>query len=229
MPRKKIRLTPETITNPDEQRASAISSTPEVIEPFAEQANVESRSRTTKTRLSIPFDEHGSVDTQSCSQNTVTKLRAILNDQKLREQLGLASIPPEIVFSEEDVSMILDLMGGIEGQIFAWVGKVDPDIAIKYAIWQPNEKAVIMKPAQAVLAKNVASLAWFLRWRDEIALGLLMVTITRAKYQGAKMEMQLRREGKIPPMAQPGVQPPVKPEQPTDGQQFVAEGEKIVQ
>jgi hypothetical protein len=231
MAKRKVRLTPEesssvevpsTIqseTSPSEPVREAGS---EERQPFAEAGTEGRRGRVLKQKMTVPLQEDGTPDIASCKAETLAQLRALLVDPKVREQLGIAGIPADQLFSEQDISTLLDILGGIEGQIFVFLGKLDQDIAVKYAQFQPHEKQMIIPPMRNVLGKHAASLGWFLSYRDEIALTLLFVSLTRAKYAGAKQEQQMRKDGLIPPMADK-VAPIVETEQKTNGQEFVVD------
>ena len=228
MARKKVKLSPEETSA---VAAASPSPAPSETQPFAEQ-DVSSASvgRRTKPRFSVPLTEDGAIDLEACRQEQLAKLRALLSDPRTVEAMGLKAPLPDEIFSDEDIFVLLDLIGGIEGIMFTLVGKIDSDIATRHAIWQPNEKAVILKPAKAVLAKNAGSLGFFLRWRDEITLSLLFVAITRAKFQGAKHEQGLRAAGLIPPapQTQPQTTPASEPEK-TNGKEFLADEKSPVQ
>lgn len=226
MPRKKIRLStqesaaippsPSPSSEPIENASAAAPSSASAAPPFEEQ---ETRGRGPgKPRLVITLTEEGEPDLAQCKAEMIAKLRAMMVDPKVREQLGIAGLNPDTVISEEDIGQLLDLVGAVEGGIFGWLGKIDADIAHRWAAWTPEQKAMIAPPAKRVIAKHAAALMWFLQWRDEVALAMLFITITRAKFQMAKVEMQMRRDG-----THPAQQPAPQPEPgPAPGQEFLA-------
>jgi len=233
--RKKIKLSPveeqaiETpVSSPSASEPGAdVSSEPAPV-PFSEPEIVDGRrERQAKNRVSIPLTSDGKIDYEACKADMLAKLRSLVADPATAQALGLTPQQAAEIITEEDINQLLDLLGGVEGLIFAKLGNIDADIAAKHAYYTPDQKKLLAKPAQNVIAKHAGSLGWYLRWRDEIALTLLMIALTRAKYQGAKVEMQMRKDGLIPPMAQPQQpQRPAEP-QPTNGQEFVSGAETI--
>ena len=232
MAKRKIKLSPveeqaiEAPLSPIAAESGADTSPNEAAPvPFSEPEILPGKRGQGKNRVTVPLTDDGKIDYEACKADMLAKLRGLVSDPETAQALGLTPKQAAEIITEEDVYQLLDLLGGIEGLIFAKLGNIDADIAAKHAYWTPEQKKLIGKPAQNVVAKHAGSLGWYLRWRDEIALSLLMIAITRAKYQGAKIEMQQRRDGIIPPMAQPQAQQ--APAQPTDGREFVSGAEEI--
>lgn len=163
--------------------------------------------KTPKNRLSLPIRPDGTIDTDSMRQDTLRKVKDVLSDPRSRELLGIAPGAPLEVVSEQDVKMFYDLVGTIEAYAFNLAGKIDWDLAQKHARWDEAQKNMVVAPTQRVIAKHADKMAWMVQWKDEVVLSLLLVTITRAKYETARKEQNSRdvEKKKDNPATQPAV------------------------
>jgi hypothetical protein len=169
---------------------------PEVIDqPFLE--NPELTEKKKKDRISISVTEEGKLDVESMRSETLAKVRAFFQDEENQKLLGATvGTKPDDIISEKDVDMLFNLVATIEGWGFSLVGKIDADIASRCAQWNEKEKAMVVPPAQRVIAKNAASLQAFLKWKDEIVLGVIFLAISRAKFELARNEQKARNDFK---------------------------------
>jgi hypothetical protein len=161
-------------------------------QPFAEQSGIGKKA---KNRISVQLTEDGKLDTESMRAETLAKVRTFFQDPDNQKLLGATgNVKIDDVISEKDVAMLFDLIGTIEGWGFSFIGKIDADIAAKAAAWTEKEKEMVVAPAQRVIAKNAASLTVFMRWKDEIVLGVIFLAISRAKFENARKEQKARND-----------------------------------
>jgi hypothetical protein len=178
---------------PEKTSAPTPETAAEVDQPFAE--NPDAADKKVGGRISIKVTEDGKLDTESMQAATLAKVREFFQDPENQKLLGAHSgVKPEDVFSEKDVAMLFDLVGVCESWAFSLIGKIEPDIATKYSTWTDKEKEMIVPPAQRVIVKNAGQLQAFLRWKDEIVLGVIFLAISRAKFEGAKNEQKARND-----------------------------------
>lgn len=161
-------------------------------------------SKIPRSRFSVFLNDDGSPDYASMRADTKDKLKAIISDPKTRELFADLKVPEIEIISDQDILMLYDLISMIETYAFTIAGKIDHDIAQKHAIWTPEQKQIVFQPTKNVIVKNAGTLAPMLRWKDEIVLTLLLVTITRAKYDGARKEQSQRNEDRRNGIQQPG-------------------------
>jgi hypothetical protein len=169
---------------------------PEIADsPFAENPEISEKKK--KDRISISVTDEGKLDTESMRAETLAKVRAFFQDPENQKLLGATvGTKPDDIIAEKDVAMLFDLVATIEGWGFSLIGKIDSDIAAKCAAWSEKEKAMVVPPAQRVIAKNAASLQAVLKWKDEIVLGVIFLAISRAKFELARKEQTQRNEFK---------------------------------
>jgi hypothetical protein len=148
--------------------------------------------KSTKPRFSVTLKEDGTLDLSSMREDTRNRLREILRDPRTQELLGGVNMP-ELV-SDQDIRMLYDLVGMIEAYAFSIAGKIDYDIAQKHAKWTEQQKDMLLQPSKNVILKNADKMAFAIRWKDEVILCMLLLTITRAKYEGARKEQEIRKE-----------------------------------
>jgi hypothetical protein len=190
MPRKKsgnsvhveAEVFPDMQINDAEKRA--FSENPEAVSPSPKNV---------KSRFSIQLKEDGSVDYEGMRSDTANRFREILRDPRTIQILGTQNV--ELV-SDQDIDMLYNMIAMIEAYAFTFAGKVDFDIARKHAAWTDQEKEMVRTPTKNVINKNAAALSAALRWKDEVILTMLLVTISRAKYEGARKEQHVRNEQK---------------------------------
>jgi hypothetical protein len=176
-----------------DEQAIASAGASQKDQPFAENPEAEKKNK--KDRISIQLTEDGLLDTDSMRAGTLAKVREFFQDPENQKLLGATStVKVDDVISEKDVDMLFDLVGTIEGWGFSIIGKIDGDIAAAHAAWTPDQKKMVVPPAQRVIAKNAAAFAPMLRWKDEIVLGVIFLAISRAKFESARNDQKKRNE-----------------------------------
>jgi len=183
----------------------------EGIRPFEANPEMVEKGKK-KERLSIPLNEEGKIDAEGMRAETLAKARAFFHDPENQKLLGVTNVKVEEVVSEQDVAMLFDLVGTLEGWGFSIIGKIDADIAAAHARWTDKQKEMVVKPAQAVISKNASSMAAFLRWKDEIVLGVIFLAISRAKYEAARNDQKLREASRASGRAEQTIQGEGTPE-----------------
>jgi hypothetical protein len=175
----------ETRTNAEETAKAAEA-------PFAENPEA---TKKVKDRISIQLTEDGKLDTESMRAATLAKVREFFQDPENQKLLGATpGVKADELISESDVAMLFDLIGTCEGWAFTLIGKIEPDIATKHAMWSEKEKVMVVGPAQRVIVKNAAQMQAFLRWKDEIVLAVIVLAISRAKFDLARKEQKDRND-----------------------------------
>lgn len=191
--RKKVLENVDVLDSSPESTVTETSTTSD-FRPFQEMADSESKPR--KERISFNLDNEGHLDVDSMRAETLSKVKEFFRDPENQKLLGTGVKIEEIV-SEQDVAMLFDLIGTCEAWIFSLAGKIDQDIATKHAIWTDQQKALVVQPAQRVITKHSTQLSFLLKWKDEVLLAVIFLAISRAKYEGAKIEQKERNKERL--------------------------------
>lgn len=149
-----------------------------------------------KPRLTITLHPEGGVDWDSMRADTVNRFKEALRDPKTLAALGAdASKLPEII-SDQEIEMLYGMISTLEAFAFNMAGKIDFDIAQKHARLDAKQIELLTPPTKNVIIKHMDADSFLFKWKDEIVLSVLLLTITRAKYEGARREQSLRNEEK---------------------------------
>lgn len=169
---------------------------------------------TSKSKISFTLDGAGRPDVASMRDDTKEKLKSYLRDPELRKALlgqdTVAGIPD---FTDADARAIYQMLGPIEGYVFALSMKVPVELAQKVFTYTPEEMERLIPPTVALLNKYKEYLTAYAEWKEEINLGMALFMITRAKIEILKVENQKRIDAKpINPALQRHDYVPTQPE-----------------
>lgn len=124
----------------------------------------------------------GSIQWDRMRSATKDELRKLLDNEQVLAELGAkpkdAPAPVE-VFDPEWTGALYDSLGKIEQVAAIKIWKIDADIAGKVFSYTEAEKDKLRGPTTKVLNKYAA--AWMIRFKDEIALFMLLATMTAHK------------------------------------------------
>lgn len=161
---------------------------PEVTEspePREERAPpVESENGLERKSFAFYTNAKGDVQWDKMREKTKAELREFLKRPDIGKALGVET-PPEIatveIMSVEWCGNLYDVIGRIESALaIKWKG-IPKEIAEQVFSYGPQEKALLGPPTARVINKYATD--WMARYKDEIALGLLLVSVTLAKVQ----------------------------------------------
>jgi hypothetical protein len=169
-------------------------------EPTVEQAATAEQSQQTERqereprpgapakRLAIPFDINGKVMWDTMRASTKEEVRKVvegmLRDRELAASFGIDK-PLVEVFPPEWCGALYDALGSLEVALAPKLFGVAPEIAAQIFPFTPTEKEKLSGPTSKVINKYAAD--WMIRFKEEIALLMLLASITYAKVMAAKM------------------------------------------
>lgn len=143
-----------------------------------------------KDRLQFAFDldEKGIPDFSSMREGTRKKVREIFNNPEFANAVGAkpASAPQPQIFHPIMIGGMYDVIGAIEATIIPKIFKeCSPIVAKQVFTYTAEEKAALEGPTIRVLNKYVAE--WMIRFQDEIALAMILTSLTITKVNAAIM------------------------------------------
>lgn len=136
-------------------------------------------------RISIPLTKDGQVDWDGMRQGTREKVKA----------LGIGGVPvsgsPQPssvqVFDPSWTGSMYDIVGKIEAFATIKLYGFSPEVAERAFTYSSIEKEKLAEPTAKVINKYAPE--WLEKFKDEIVLAGLFVTITAVKFQMASMLM----------------------------------------
>jgi hypothetical protein len=187
---------------------------PEVFTVSAEPASEPAReepaetSNTTPSRIAIPLRNDGSIDLDSMRESTKEKLRAAIGATPGMGSGGsapaqVAVFPPQMVFA------LYGAMGAAESLVAQRVGKVPREIADRVFTYSPQEMELLVPPTSRVLQKYAAE--WMIKYQDEIALAVLLTSVTMAKVNACIMLQKASQANSPEIPKKDGVEEGIKP------------------
>lgn len=142
-------------------------------------------------RLALPIDDKGKIMWDSMRVSTKEEVRKIvegmLRDPELAASFGINK-PLVDVFPVEWTGALYDSLGAIEIALAPKMLGVSPEIARTVFAYSSAEKEKLAGPTSRVINKYAAD--WLIRFKDEIALLMLLGSITYAKIMMAKMAQE---------------------------------------
>jgi hypothetical protein len=173
-------------------------------EPTVEQAATAEQSQQTERqereprpgapvkRLAIPFDSNGKVMWDTMRASTKEEVRKVvegmLRDRELAASFGIDK-PLVEVFPPEWTGALYDALGAVETALAPKLFGIDSKIAAQIFPFTLAEKEKLAGPTSKVINKYAVD--WMIRFKEEIALLMLLASITYAKVMAAKMAQQL--------------------------------------
>jgi hypothetical protein len=137
-------------------------------------------------RISIPLNKDGQIEWDSMRGSTQAKVRALMGEGSGKPDPSSA---PVEVFDAAWTGTMFDMVGKIEAFAAMKLYKFSPEVAEKAFTYTPAEKEKLAVPTARVINKYAP--VWLEKFKDEIALAGLFVTITAMKFQMASMLMKV--------------------------------------
>ncbi len=178
------------------KKKSDIETKPE--KPREEPRETPSESEDGLERKSFAFfvDKNNNVQWDRMREKTKEELRAFLKRPDISKALGV-EVPAEVIelMSVEWCANLYDTIGTIEATMASkWKG-VPKEIAEQAFAYSEFEKSQLGPPTARVINKYATD--WMVRFKDEIALAFLLITITMAKIQLCNALM-VQQRGPVP-------------------------------
>lgn len=161
------------------------------------------------SRLSFPVDSDGRVQWDSMRQSTKEKVRSILQNPETARVLGIesqGSSSPVEVFDPAWTGSIYDAIGKLESFGVQKIYGMPAHIAEKCFLYTDAEKEKLAAPTAKVINKYAT--VWMVKFKDEIALAFLFVTMTAVKLQMASTLMQMEKRMEEAKTARPSAPAP---------------------
>jgi len=155
---------------------------PRIESEGAGQLEPEAPKGSERKTVSWYVDSAGVIQWDRVRDATKDQLRDLFKSPTTLEKLGLNPEEPAApveFFDPEWCDELYDTLGKIEafGAVRFW--KVNPEIASKVFTYTEKEKDKLRGPTSRVVNKYVAE--WMIRFKDEIALALLLFAMTANK------------------------------------------------
>lgn len=180
---------------PDAQTAAQV----EEARPQAELPGP--RARQQQKRVQIPVDDAGRIAWANMRESTREETRKfvtqLLNDRELAASLGLEK-PAMEVFPQKWIDALYDSVGTLEVALAPRLFGVSSQVASQVFPFSQLEKDKLCQPTAAVISKYAAD--WMIRFKEEIALAMLLTTMTYTKIMMAKMAQQKMDEMNAQPV-----------------------------
>jgi hypothetical protein len=140
----------------------------------------------------IPVDEKGKINWESMRASTKEEVRKfvgdMLRDRELAASFGIDK-PLVEIFPAEWTGALYDSLGAIEAALAPKLLGIDQSIATSIFAYTQAEKEKLAGPTSKVINKYAAD--WLVRFKEEIALLMLLASITYAKVMAAKMAQRI--------------------------------------
>jgi hypothetical protein len=142
--------------------------------------------RAENDRLTIPLDKDGRPDFASMRDKTRERVRKVISDPAVARELGITpdAAPAAKVLPRELTMAAVTMISQLETIIIARVTKAPAAIVLAVAPYTPEEKELIAPALENVL--NKYSPAVLNKWSDEIALTVLLSTLTMRKIEAVR-------------------------------------------
>lgn len=138
-------------------------------------------------RISIPLGKDGKIDWDSMRSGTKEKVKLLMGGTT--EATPAPAPAPKIeVFDPAWTGTLFDTIGKIEAFAATKMYKMSPEIADRCFTFTTAEKDKLSGPTAKVINKYAPE--WLEKFKDEIALAMLFVTMTAVKFQMAAMLMK---------------------------------------
>lgn len=196
----------------EEQRQGVIEEFPDAPSPAnLTQDNEPRRGRPREerggSRLSLQLDDAGRIAwdrMRDSNKAEVEKaIKGWLNDPALAARLGLEK-PIIEIFPAAWCTSIYDAAAQIEIALAPKMLGVSHAVAVAAFSFSPEEKSMLAKPTADVVNKWAP--LWLSKFKEEIGLAMILIPLTAAKFQLAKLLSEQERAGKLPGMRANGAE-----------------------
>lgn len=165
--------------------------------------------------------EDGKIDLSRMRQSTREQLKEFLADSEVKKTLGLdgkAGEPAAEVFSPEWSGTLYDGLGEIMAMVASRMWQVPLKDCKAVLAYTEKEKQILSAPTAAVINKYATG--WLVRFKEEIALMVLLGGMTLGKMTSMQMLSKMRSPAPAPKIViqQPIAQPQPQPEAPIEMQ-----------
>lgn len=150
------------------------------IEPEKPEGGFPARSDAIPMKGSITVKlRDGKPDFEGMRAGTRKNLESVIATEEFQKEFHLAPKLDTEFVDPAFVDQMLNMVASSQALMFAWRYKVPYPLALQVCQYNPQEQAMLRKPAQRVIAKYMPTL--YSKWGDEITLGGIMVNLTLAK------------------------------------------------
>jgi hypothetical protein len=161
--------------------------------PVAPQLQSEEKASADRVAIAWYVGEDGKIQWDRMRESTREQMKALLANKEVLEQLGISKaevIAPGIeVFDPSWCGALYDGLGTVEQIIATRFFKASPKVAAEVFTYSKVEKDKLAEPTAKVINKYAPE--WLIRFKDEIALAGLLVSMTMAKIAALSALMQL--------------------------------------
>jgi hypothetical protein len=158
----------------------------------AENMNLRPENTPEDGRVAISWyaDQEGKPDISRMRPAMRERLKGLIADPEVVKALGVEAAPvPQAeavkVFDPAYCSSLYGAVGFIEALFAQKFLELNPEMAKQIFTYSPAEIEKLSDPTSKVLNKYAAD--WMIRFKDEIALGMLFFSITAGKIMAARM------------------------------------------
>lgn len=130
-------------------------------------------------RISIPLNDDGSVALGSMRDDQIADFKTLIHRPEIVEEV--TPKPAAEFISPTSCDGVFDVFGKVMSFTAVKFKDVPADIAEQAFPFTAAEKEMLREPTARVINKHAP--AWLVKWQDEIALSLILVTVINAKIQ----------------------------------------------
>lgn len=175
------------------------------------------RAKSETDRLTIPLDKDGRPDFASMRDKTRERVRKLVSDPSVARELGIApdAAPSVATLPPFVTGAVLTGINQLEILFIARMTKAPASVIVPIAVYTPEERAAIEPALDNVLNKYGGSLIG--KWGDELALAVLLSSITMRKIEAVRAAMP--RQAPAPVIVHPSspATPAPGPDEPPAG------------
>lgn len=178
---------------------------PPLPPPVAEKAERKATPPDAGSRLSIPLHADGSVALDRMRGDTRERLAKILADPTTGRQLGISSEAVQVLPAGLGAALV-QVVADLDLLIVAKMSGAPLPLVKQVGTWTPEEKAIVAPSLETVLNKYGGR--YLGKFGDELALGMLLVSITTQKVAAVR-ELAAEQKPRAVPV-------PIRSEPPAD-------------
>jgi hypothetical protein len=172
---KKAEIEPKTVYKNDVLDASDENS-----DRTAEKSNENGR-----VTIGWNLTADGKIDFSGMRAKSKAKIRELISDPEVAREVGAsapANVPSNVnVIAPDSCKLLYVSLSKLQTMFLSRKMKVTPEFAKEYLEYSPEELDMLAVPTAKVINKRVP--AWMVKFEDEIALCMMITTITASKIQ----------------------------------------------
>lgn len=178
-------------------KTSILTASDEINASTAEKINKNGR-----ITIGINLDSDGKLDFDGMRAGTKEKLRELIIDPEVARAVGVSApsaVQSEInVIAPETCKMFFNSLAKVEALVLAKKMRASQEFALEHLEFTEKELEELSKPTARIINKRAPD--WLVKFQDEIALCMMIVTFSSAKIQVLREAAKANRPQRVPEM-----------------------------